>query len=129
MSEHRTRNVKEALDVVEELKKDPCVSAVILYGSQATGKNGRTSDTDLAVILKDPDSETEAEIGSMYSDKIDLALFHRLPLYIQFQVFRDGKTLYISDYSRLKEMKLRTLREYHDMQYYYEKRKKHIMTS
>lgn len=82
---------------------------------------------DLAVILKDINKETEAEIGSTYSQDIDFALFHRLPLYIQYEVFKDGKPLYIKDEKLLKETKYKVLQEYQDMQYTYDQRKKHIM--
>jgi len=121
--------MRETQDLVEELRKNPNVSAVVLFGSQATGKARPNSDADLAVLLNKTDRETEAEVGSMYSEKIDLALFHRLPLYIQFRVFREGKTLYVGDEAHLLDTKLRTMRGYHEMQYHYEKRKKHIMTT
>lgn len=127
MEKKNKKTLKEALDVAESLKDNPAVSALILFGSHATGKNKPSSDVDLAVLLKDVNKETEAEIGSTYSQNIDLVLFHRLPLYIQFEVLKDGKTLYVRDINQLKETKYRTLREYHDMQYHYQKRKQRIM--
>lgn len=48
-------------------------------------------------MLKDPSKEDKAEIGSLYSDKVDLVLFHRLPKYIQFEIFKNGKKLFIRD--------------------------------
>ncbi|MBN2251971.1 MAG: nucleotidyltransferase domain-containing protein [Candidatus Altiarchaeota archaeon] len=59
--------IRETPEIVEELKENPDVSTVILFGSQATGKVRPDSDTDLAVLLKKTGPDTEAEVGSMYS--------------------------------------------------------------
>ena len=67
---------------------------------------------DIAVVLEDPTPEDEAELGSLYSRRIDLVLFHRLPPYIQFQVLREGKVLYLRDEERFREIKFRTVRTY-----------------
>lgn len=122
------KKLKEVLKVAEDLKKNPAVSAVILFGSYATGKNKPTSDVDVAAILEDISKETEAEIGSMYNPNIDLTLFHRLPLHIQYQVLREGKPIYVRNEEHLRELKLKTLTRYQDMQYTYEQRKKHVMS-
>ena len=49
--------------------------------------------------------EDEAELGSLYSRKVDLVLFHRLPTYIQFEVLREGKILlYLRDEEKFREI-------------------------
>ncbi len=50
--------------VLTLLKENPKVMAIILFGSRARGNVGPLSDTDLAVILKDPTPEDEAEGGA-----------------------------------------------------------------
>ena len=41
--------------------------------------------------------------------KIDLVLFHRLPLHIQYEVFKYGKELFVRDEDYLLELKLPVL--------------------
>jgi len=79
------------------------------------------------VTLKDVNKETEAETGSTHSQDIEPVLFHRPPLYIQYNVFKDGKPDYVKDEKHLTETKYNVLKEYHNMQYHYQKRKQEIM--
>lgn len=113
--------------VIEEIKRNPKVSAIYLFGSFAKGEEKPISDVDIAVIIKDPDPETEAEIGSLYSDQIDVALFHRLPLHIQFEVFKYGKELFIRDENYVFELKLKVMREYLETSWLYERIKSRIL--
>ncbi len=106
---------KELQKVIDELKKHPKVVAAVLFGSWARGEQTPLSDIDMAVFLKDPTPDDEADVGSMYSDDIDLVLFHRLPLYIQFEVLRDGKEIFVKDREALNEMIVKTLLRYHEM--------------
>ena len=110
---------KEEIGLIENMEKiltcikeHPKVVAVYLFGSYAKGEEKPISDIDIAVILKSPDKKDEADIGSLYSEKIDVVLFHRLPLHIQYEVFKYGKELFVKDEDYLLEIKLRVLREY-----------------
>lgn len=103
---------KELQKIIEEVKNHPKVVAIYLFGSYARGEEKPLSDIDIAVILKDPDKKDEADIGSLYSEKIDLVLFHRLPLHIQYEVFKYGKELFVRDEDYLLELKLAVLRKY-----------------
>ncbi len=98
--------------LVERLKSHEKVLAVILFGSTVRGETTPLSDVDIAVVVEDPTPEDEAELGSLYSRKIDLVLFHRLPPYIQFEVLREGKILYLRDEEKFREIKYRTVRTY-----------------
>ncbi len=98
--------------LIERLKSHDKVLAVILFGSTIRGKTTPLSDVDIAVVVEDPTPEDEAELGSLYSQKIDLVLFHRLPPYIQFEVLREGKILYLRDEEKFREIKFRTVRTY-----------------
>ncbi len=106
---------KELQKVIDELKKHPKVVAAVLFGSWARDEQTPLSDIDVAVFLKDPTPDDEADVGSMYSDDIDLVLFHRLPLYIQFEVLRDGKEIFVKDRQAFDEMIVKTLLRYHEM--------------
>ncbi len=114
-------------NVVEKIKKHPKVAAIILFGSYAKNKAGPMSDIDIAVIIKNPDKKTEAEIGSMYSDILDISLFHKVPLYMQYEILKTGKPLYIKNKKYFQEIKMKTLRAYHEMEHIYEKIRKRVL--
>ncbi|MGQ4873316.1 MAG: type VII toxin-antitoxin system MntA family adenylyltransferase antitoxin [Promethearchaeia archaeon] len=116
------KTMKEILeDLIKKIKEHPKVIAIILFGSYAKGQNKPISDIDIAVILKNPNFDDEAEIGSLYSDKIDLVLFHRLPLHIQYEVFKWGKELFVRDENSLLEIKTRVLRDYLETRWLYKR--------
>ena len=100
--------------ILTYLKRHPKVIAVYLFGSYVKDQKKPISDIDIAVILKEPNKSDEADIGSLYSKKIDLVLFHRLPLHIQYEVFKYGKEIFVKDGDYLLELKLKILRDYLD---------------
>ncbi|MGB9833155.1 nucleotidyltransferase domain-containing protein [Thermodesulfovibrio sp. 3462-1] len=106
--------MKEVDKILETIKNYPKLIAVYLFGSYAKGEEKPISDIDIAIILKDPEKNDEAEIGSLYSEKLDVVLFHRLPLHIQYEVFKYGKEIYVKDEEYLLDLKLRILKNYLD---------------
>lgn len=111
--------------VVEDLKTYPQITAVILFGSYAKGKIKPLSDVDIAVILKD--QNMEAEIASFSSNSFDIVPFHRLPLYIQFEVLKDGKILFVRDAAHFLDVKRKILSEYLEMSGSYERMSRRIL--
>ena len=91
--------------LIAKIKEFPEVLAVILFGSYAKDAAKEISDRDIAVVVKDPDKHIEGEIGSMYSPSFDVVLFHRLPLHIQFEVFKHGKEVFCRDEKNLLVVK------------------------
>lgn len=112
--------------VIDTIKSYPEVVAVILYGSRARGKSTPLSDTDIAVIMKD--KSIEADIGSLSSDKLDVVPFHRLPLYIQFEVLKEGKLLFCRDEDFLRKIKEKVMRNYLEMSEIYRRMERRIMS-
>ena len=113
--------------LIETIKQFPDVLAIILFGSYATGKMKGISDIDIAVILETQSKDLEADIGSMYSPYIDVVLFHRLPLHVQFEVLKSGKVLFCKDERKLFEIKFKVLREYLEMSNTYERIKRMVL--
>ncbi len=111
--------------VVNELKSYPKVIAIVLFGSYARKKIKPLSDIDIAVILSD--KSLEAEISSFSSNILDIVVFFRLPLYIQFEVLKYGKTLFVRDEKYFFEIKRKILRDYLEMSYLYERMSKRIL--
>ncbi|MHC1572824.1 MAG: type VII toxin-antitoxin system MntA family adenylyltransferase antitoxin [Methanosarcinales archaeon] len=107
--------------IVEQIKTCSNAVAVFLFGSYAKDTEKPLSDVDIAVILKSPDPEAEAEIGSLYSRKIDVVLFHRLPLHIQFEVLKDGREIFSRDDEYLFKIKMDVLRNYLETSWMYQR--------
>ncbi|MCS7129856.1 MAG: nucleotidyltransferase domain-containing protein [Archaeoglobaceae archaeon] len=110
---------QEISKVLEKIKAHPDVLAIYLFGSHAKGEATQISDIDIAVIIENPTEESEAEIGSLYSQQIDLVLFHRLPLHIKAEVFKHGVELFVRNEEKLAEIKFLVLREYLEMERIY----------
>jgi predicted nucleotidyltransferase len=105
--------------VLAEVQQHPKVVAIFLFGSWARGDQMPISDVDIAVLLDSPDKRDEADIGSMYSPTIDLVLFHRMPVRIQFQVLKEGQPLFVRDEEKLIETTFQVMRQYHEMEWMY----------
>ncbi|MGB9772929.1 MAG: type VII toxin-antitoxin system MntA family adenylyltransferase antitoxin [Bacteroidota bacterium] len=112
--------------LIEKIKEFQGVLAVILFGSYAKNKMKEISDIDIAVVVSNLDKHIESEIGSMYSSKFDVVLFHRLPIHIQFDVFKYGKEVFCRDKNALLEIKRKVLREYIEMSDMYERIKRRL---
>lgn len=98
--------------LMDDLKRKEEVSGIYLFSSYVNNSEKPLLDIDIAVILKDLNSEIEFDIGNMYSSDIDLVLFHKLPLYIKFDFFKNEKELFIKDEDYILDLKLFVLREY-----------------
>ena len=118
---------REIEGIVEDLKRYSEVMVIILFGSYAKGKTKPISDIDIAVMLKDPDRFLEAEMSSFSSNILDVVPFSRLPLYIQFEVIKYGKILFMRDKKYFLEVKREVLREYLEMSYLYERMSRRIL--
>ena len=107
---------KKHLDkIIRGLKKIDDVIAIYLFGSHAKGTQTIKSDIDICVITEqDIPIDVEAEIGSTYSDEIDLVIFKNLPLPIKFRVFHEGKELFVRHERKLARIKFATIKEYLD---------------
>lgn len=116
--------MNEIKELISELKKYPKVMVIILFGSYAKKQVKPLSDVDIAVIIKDMDKKTETEVATYSSDKLEVVPFHRLPLYIQFEVLKYGKVLFVKDEDYFFKIKRQVLREYLDHVYLYERMSK-----
>jgi predicted nucleotidyltransferase len=117
----------EISKTVNELKKFKKVVAIILFGSYAKKKAKPLSDVDIAVITKNPDKKIEAEVASFSSNIFDIVNFHKLPLYIQFEVLKYGKVLFVKDKKHFSTIKRKVLREYLEMSDFYERMSRRIL--
>jgi predicted nucleotidyltransferase len=112
---------------VNELKKINKIVAIILFGSYTKKKSKPLSDIDIAVITKSSDKNIEAEVASFSSKIFDVVNFNRLPLYIQFEVLKYGKVLFVKDKEYFLNVKRKVLREYLEMSDFYERMSRRIL--
>lgn len=104
------RTIQNIKKLSNALKKIKSVKAAILFGSYAKGKQRKDSDIDICVITEGED-DSPLELSS---EKIDISLFHRLPLTVRYRVFRDGKVIFNKDDRVLTRLKFWTLKLYLD---------------
>lgn len=121
--------VREALtDLVERLERLQPV-AIYLFGSQASGASRPDSDLDLALLqipgapaLSGPERlELIDELERLAGRQVDLVVLNRVPLPLQFEVIHTGKLLYESDPEARTDAEDLIVRDYLDLQPWYER--------
>lgn len=120
-----------AVALARALRSRP-VEFAYLFGSQARGTAGVTSDTDVAVYLRDgltqsrrwsaEDSVAQAlhRIG-IPTDRLDLVVLNRVGLLLRFRVIRDGRLLFERAPAQRIQFEAQTMQRYFDWQYYAER--------
>ena len=105
-------HVKGIDKIIEPFKKNRGVISIYLFGSYARGREKPFSDIDICVIA-DKDADRD-EILSHSSKKIDISIFHDLPLSMRFRVIKEGKLLFSRDELKLHRIIVATIRSYLD---------------
>jgi len=98
--------------LIDDVKTDERVLAVLLYGSRARGEETATSDIDLCVVLlpgRDTrDDQVAARMSYLKHGDVDVHIFQQLPLYVRRRVLREGKVLFCRDADELYTLAYRT---------------------
>ncbi len=103
--------------IVDRIKKNKEVLAVMLFGSYARKKITPLSDVDLCIMLdkkyKTNDMVKKRLNYLAYSpDKFDIQVFQLLPLYVRMKVLKEGKILYSKDTRKIYDFAYQTIKEY-----------------
>jgi len=120
--------------MIERLRKSMVrfrqVRAVYLFGSTATGKTGKLSDIDVAVLLKKmPDAEGLLALkldlisefsGVFGSNRIDFVLLNDAAPLLAFEVISKGQLVY-GKRADVAGFEANISTQYHDIRYYYDK--------
>ena len=101
-------NRKKIIEVVNKIKEDKEVIAVLLFGSFLRNKD-YARDADLCVVmspeLKDQImAHKRLKFLSIVPDKFDIQIFQLLPLYVRIQVLKEGKILYLKDEKKIYDL-------------------------
>jgi len=110
--------IEDVPKIAAEIGKIKSVKAVYLFGSHATGKSNELSDIDICIV-GDLNEKERLDVLKHSYDNLDISFFEDLPLVIQFRILRDGKPLFAREDAFLRELKLRTIREYLDYSSFY----------
>jgi len=105
-------HVKGIDKIIEPFKKNRDVISIYLFGSYARGREKPFSDIDICVIA-DKHANRD-EILSHSSKKIDISIFHELPLGMRFRVLKEGQLLFLRDELKLHRIIVATIRSYLD---------------
>lgn len=99
--------------LVKDSSKIKSVNAIVLFGSQATGKNNKNSDIDLCFFGKIKD-EDKLNIQRMFPEKYDISFFNELPIWIKTRVFKEGKILFLKNKEEYMDVVFKTMHEWED---------------
>lgn len=119
--------MKELQDLVKKLSKIKCVSCIFLFGSQVNGRARKDSDIDIAVLTNSCSEHELMKIMAYSSKNLDISIFSRLPIIIQFRVLKEGKILFCRDEKYLHETRVITYKKYLDFSAFINKFYKRII--
>lgn len=105
------------------------VEFAYLFGSQARGTSGATSDTDVAIYLSDrlPGNRwslaEESVAQALHRLRIpagdlDLVVLNKVGLLLRFRAIHDGQLFYERAPARRIRFEYQTMQDYFDWQYY-----------
>ncbi len=106
------------------------ISALYLFGSQATGKRGPLSDVDVAVLLDEKKVPPKkffrfrlglitAATGACRRPDVDVVILNEATPVLQYEVVRAGRLLYERDHSLRVEFEARAVQHYLDLEPFY----------
>lgn len=106
--------------LTQEIKHDPNILAVILYGSYL--KNELYNDIDICLISfpgKEIPLNKFLHYKGNYHSLLDIQFFDDLPIYVQSRVVEEGKILLNKDFDILFEIYEKTIRSFSDFYPHY----------
>ena len=118
--------IEEIKKIARGISRIKNVDAVYLFGSHARGKAGPLSDIDICAI----GNFTEKEKNKIYgfsSENLDISIFNKLPVMIQFRVLKEGRELFVKDRENINAIKIKTMKNYIDFKYSINKYCKEIL--
>jgi predicted nucleotidyltransferase len=110
--------------VIEYLQLHDKVSSAWLFGSMATGKAGKNSDLDIAVLFAPDLSNYErfdlrlligVELERLAKREVDVVDMETAPLYLQHQVRKTGRLIVEKDHVYRVSFDTRSRRDYFDL--------------
>ncbi len=107
--------------IVEISKKNSNCIALILFGSYASGTQKETSDLDLCIVRKLSAMPHDFEELNFRNEDFDIHFLDRVPDYIKFRIFSEGKVIILNDISEFNRIKRIFLHSYRDEYEFYQR--------
>jgi hypothetical protein len=94
---------KTEIDLINNfLKKDSCILAAYLFGSQAKGKSNKYSDIDIAVLFDhtvkegymDKQIKIMNNLSRVLNKEIDVIVLNKASLFLRYHVLKEGIKIY-----------------------------------
>ncbi|MBF0532496.1 MAG: nucleotidyltransferase domain-containing protein [Candidatus Omnitrophica bacterium] len=109
--------------IINQVKSDPQILAVMLFGSVARGENLVGSDVDLCFILQPGEKQlqdmSQKRLDYLADFLFDIHIFQQLPIYIQKRVIGEGQVIFCRDDDSLYDVAFKMIREYSDFEHIY----------
>jgi predicted nucleotidyltransferase len=112
--------------LVDKVREDGAVLAVVLFGSQARGEETSRSDIDLCLVLP-PGRDTKADQTAARmryledaAGRLRIHVFQQLPLYVRRRVLKEGVVLFCKDWDVLYGIAHRTAQAFEDFKPVYQ---------
>jgi len=109
--------------LIEAVRQDEEITAVILFGSIARDEATAVSDIDVCLVLKSGRYRakylSEKKLHYLKKSDFDIQIFQQLPLYIRKRILKEGKILFCRDEDDLYNIAFKTIDEYSHMERFY----------
>jgi len=109
---------RELKKLVEKVRKDKDVLALILFGSYARKETKKSSDIDVCLVLRQKKlsnifmSRKRLEYLKLLPSNYDVQIFQQLPLFIRVRILEEGKFLLNKNYEEMFKVALRSIKEF-----------------
>lgn len=121
------QNFKKFLNVLSKISSD---IACIPFGSCATNKQKANYDIDICIIRKEGSHAHEfEELEFAKKGEIDIVFHDRLPDYIKFRVFSEGKILFLNNKTTFLKIRRKFLHVYRDNYGFYLRRMERFLAN
>ena len=81
--------------ILDEIKSNDCVDAIVIFGSYSTNSQKPLSDLDICIFFrKKTTKEIKREILSYANNELDISSFESLPLSLQYKILTSGNIYY-----------------------------------
>lgn len=115
-------------EVREAVADLPALSVLAVFGSRAEGRHRPDSDLDVALLpFPDVDSEGRRRLlgrvaaalaGLAPEGRVDVVFLDEAPELLRHRIFTTGRAVLCRDPEAWKELRVRTMREHGDREYY-----------
>ncbi len=123
----KLKNVDESLQpmqrIIEQVKNNKKVLAVLVFGSMVDNKNHPFSDIDICLVMPKANEKTKRQMlltasGSL-PEEYDIKIFEEMPLMLKGEVIKNNKVVFSKSENELHEYLWKWKKIYDDYQHQY----------